>query len=87
MTDPSRQLEQAVRRHLERAEYRFDVAIADLLREPRPESPEERHRREAVAASAALGRAVGEAGRTIASLCKAFADAFSTVIKEGTKER
>lgn len=80
------QVERAVQRHLEHAEYRFDCEIADLLRQPRPESPEERRRRELLAGWSALGSALGAAAAFVASVVKAFGDAFSAAVEEGTKQ-
>jgi hypothetical protein len=70
------QVERAVQRHLHRAEYRFDVAIADLLGEPRPESPEELTVRQLREGFAAFGRAVGQAARAALDFWSAFTAAF-----------
>ncbi len=86
MSTPSQRVQDAVDRHLERAEYRFDCAIADLLGQPRPEPPDERRRRELLEGWAALGRAVGAVAVLVTSVVKAFGDAFNAVVKEGTKQ-
>ena len=73
-------------RHPEHVEYRFDCAIAELLDQPRPESPEERRRRELLAGWSALGSALGAGAAFVASAVKAFGDAFSAAVEEGTKQ-
>ncbi|WP_243063222.1 hypothetical protein [Humibacter sp. RRB41] len=77
---PEEQVERAVQRCLGRAEYRFDVAIAELRGEPRPESPEERAARELRESWAAVGRYFGEAAKVLASLVNAFGNAFAAAV-------
>lgn len=81
MSAPSQQVQDAVRRHLERAEYRFDVVCAELLGEPRPESPEERASRELREAWEFVGRSVGSVVRAYVDLWAAFVGAFADTMQ------